>query len=304
MQQPEENQEFNWDNVWESDNNQENVTPESPTENNDDWNWESTLEEDMGQEQTPVENTESIENEEWNWEDSELTQATEEPVKEPTGEPEVENPKIDPLTNQLEDAHLPFVSEVEEFNNLFNKPNNYTPNVASEKDWKFVYDFIKEELEEYKEACEQKDIIGILDALCDIAYVSLGNGTMLHGLKTKIWPAYSEVQRSNLSKACKTAQEAIDTLKQRTKEQEEPCHVEQFGDMYIVYRTRDRKVMKNIYFTEPDLYQFFSQEELNKSTTPVKFNVNDLKEVNIDTLSEKAENEDNTFTNTNEEDTW
>jgi hypothetical protein len=49
----------------------------------------------------------------------------------------------------------------------------------------FVYDFILEELEEYKEACEKGDIVGILDALCDITYVSLGNGTMLHGLKGK-----------------------------------------------------------------------------------------------------------------------
>jgi len=300
MQQPEENQEMNWDNVWESNSNQEDKTPEPPTSKNEDWNWESSLEEDMNQDQTPSENTQN-EDEAWVWEDSELTQATEETITE---EPEVDNPKIDPLTNQLETAHLPFVSEVEEFNNLFNKPNNYTPNVASENDWNFVYDFIKEELEEYKEACEKKDIIGILDALCDIAYVSLGNGTMLHGLKTKIWPAYMEVQRSNLSKACKTAQEALDTVKQRTKEQEEPCHVEQFGDMYIVYRTRDRKVMKNIYFTEPDLYQFFSQEELNKSTTPVNLNINNLKEVNIDTLSEDAANENPESTDTNEEDTW
>jgi hypothetical protein len=46
----------------------------------------------------------------------------------------------------------------------------------------------QEELEEYREACERGDIVEVLDALCDIAYVSLGNGTMLHGLKDKIWP--------------------------------------------------------------------------------------------------------------------
>ncbi len=291
MQQSDEKQ-FNWDNAWEEEitqdtNPNENIdTPQN--ENNWDTFEDNTSENENNWDTFEDNTPEDTSNQNNNWENNY----------------ETDTPKIDPITNQSEDAHLPFVSEVEDFNKLFNKPNNYTPTVGSKKDWMFIYDFIKEELEEYKEACEQKDIIGILDALCDIAYVSLGNGTMLHGLKTKIWPAYSEVQRSNLSKACKTAQEAIDTLKQRTKEQEEPCHVEQFGDMYIVYRTRDRKVMKNIYFTEPDLYQFFSQEELNKSTTPVKFNVNDLKEVNIDTLSEKAENEDNTFTDTNEEDTW
>ena len=88
---------------------------------------------------------------------------------------------------------VPFVDEVQEFNDTFGKPNNYEPMIGEKKEWKFVYDFILEELEEYKEACEKGDIVGILDALCDITYVSLGNGTLLHGLKGKIWKAYAEV---------------------------------------------------------------------------------------------------------------
>ncbi len=48
------------------------------------------------------------------------------------------------------------------------------------------------------------NVVEVLDALCDITYVSLGNGAMLHGLKDKILPAYAEVQASNMSKACKT----------------------------------------------------------------------------------------------------
>ena len=83
---------------------------------------------------------------------------------------------------QSQEDFVPFVSEVEEFNKTFNKPNYYEPTIPSEKEWRFVYDFILEELQEYKEACERGDIVEILDALCDITYVSLGNGTMLHGL--------------------------------------------------------------------------------------------------------------------------
>ena len=161
--------------------------------------------------------------------------------------------------------NIPFVNEVEEFNELMSKPNNYTPVIPEKKEWQFVYDFVLEELEEYKEACEKGDIIEVLDALCDITYVSLGNGTMLHGLKDKIWPAYQEVQASNMSKACKTQEEAINTVKVRSKEQDEPCHWEQVGDMYIVYRTRDRKVMKSLTYFRPDLNQFFTDEEINNS---------------------------------------
>jgi hypothetical protein len=166
--------------------------------------------------------------------------------------------------NDLKENYVPFVSEVEEFNAIMGKPNNYTPVIPEEKEWMFVYNFILEELEEYKHACETGDIVEVLDALCDITYVSLGNGAMLHGLKDKVWPAYQEVQASNLSKACTSEEEAQETIRVRSAEQEEPCHYSKVRDYYIVYRTRDRKVMKNINYFRPDLKKFFTEEELKK----------------------------------------
>ena len=108
-------------------------------------------------------------------------------------------------------------------------------------------------MEEYREACERGDIVEILDALCDITYVSLGNGAMLHGLKDKIWPAYQEVQASNMSKSCVDEDEAAKTVKVRSEEQREQCHYEQVGDRWVVYRSRDKKVMKSINYTHLDL---------------------------------------------------
>ena len=159
--------------------------------------------------------------------------------------------------SQSKENYVPFISEVEEFNATMGKPNNYEPTIPDRKEWMFVYDFILEELEEYKHACETGNIVEVLDALCDITYVSLGNGAMLHGLKDKILPAYAEVQASNMSKACKTEEEAIETTKVRSEQQGEPCHYEKVGDYWIVYRTRDRKVMKNINYFKPDLKKFF-----------------------------------------------
>ena len=43
-----------------------------------------------------------------------------------------------------EDNYVPFVSEVEQFNKLMNKPNNYEPTIHGKKDWQFVIDFVKE----------------------------------------------------------------------------------------------------------------------------------------------------------------
>ena len=164
---------------------------------------------------------------------------------------------------QVVDSYVPFVSEVEVFNETFKKTNNYEPTIPSEKEWRFVYDFILEELQEYKEACERGDIVEVLDALCDIAYVSLGNGTMLHGLKDKIWPAYQEVQASNLSKACETEKEAVQTVRQRSEEQGEECYFEKVAEgRYIVYRKRDNKVMKSVNYFRPDLTKFFTDADI------------------------------------------
>ena len=162
--------------------------------------------------------------------------------------------------------NVPFVDEVQEFNDTFGKPNNYEPTIGEKKEWQFVYDFIQEELDEYKEACEKGDIIGILDALCDITYVSLGNGALLHGLKGKVWKAYAEVQASNMSKSCETQEVAEETVKVRSEEKGHPCHWEKIGDRYIVYRSSDRKVMKSINYFAPNLKQFFTDEELRKTT--------------------------------------
>ena len=161
-------------------------------------------------------------------------------------------------------TNVTFVDEVEEFNATFGKPNNYEPTIPEEKEWKFVYDFILEELEEYKKACEEGNIVEVLDALCDIAYVSIGNGTMLHGLKDKILPAYEEVQASNMSKSCATQEEAVRTAEKRAIEQKEPCHWEKVGERFVVYRTRDRKVMKSLNYFRPDLSKFFTDNELLK----------------------------------------
>ena len=161
------------------------------------------------------------------------------------------------IAEKFNGEYVPFVSEVEEFNATMGKPNNYEPIIPAKNEWEFVYNFILEELEEYKHACETNDIVEVLDALCDIAYVSIGNGAMLHGLKDKLWPAYQEVQASNMSKACISEEEAQETVRVRSAEQKEPCHFEKVGDYYIVYRTRDKKVMKNINYFRPDLKKFF-----------------------------------------------
>ena len=161
------------------------------------------------------------------------------------------------------DKNVPFVDEVQQFNKMMGKDfqNRSTPTI-DRKDADFVINFIKEELEELEEAVENGDIVEVLDAILDITYVCLGNGAMSFGLKDKIMAGYAEVQRSNLSKICKTEEEAEETVKVRSEQQKEPCHYEQIGDGYVVYRTRDKKVMKNVNWSETDLKSLFTEQEI------------------------------------------
>ena len=65
-----------------------------------------------------------------------------------------------------------------------------------------------------------------------------------------------------MSKSCSTEEEAMETVTLRSKEQAEPCHYEKVGDRFVVYRSRDRKVMKSINYFRPNLNQFFSKKEI------------------------------------------
>ena len=59
------------------------------------------------------------------------------------------------------------------------------------------YDLIKEELEELKEAIENRDIKEVADALTDILYVTYGAG---HAFGINLDKCFEEVQNSNMSK--------------------------------------------------------------------------------------------------------
>ena len=59
------------------------------------------------------------------------------------------------------------------------------------------YELIKEELDELKDAINQKDIKEVADALTDILYVTYGAG---HAFGIDLDKCFEEVQNSNMSK--------------------------------------------------------------------------------------------------------
>ena len=59
------------------------------------------------------------------------------------------------------------------------------------------YELIKEELYEFKEAIDKRDIKEVADALTDILYVTYGAG---HAFGINLDKCFKEVQNSNMSK--------------------------------------------------------------------------------------------------------
>ena len=88
-------------------------------------------------------------------------------------------------------------NKVKTFMETFGQEVKTKPSFSSDKINSLRYDLIKEELEELKEAMENKDLLEVADALTDILYVTYGAG---HAFGIDLDKCFAEVQSSNMSK--------------------------------------------------------------------------------------------------------
>lgn len=91
------------------------------------------------------------------------------------------------------------IKSVEDFHNVFKIGNADAIQLIEERDYTLRYNLIKEENDEYLEACKNNDIVEIADALGDQLYILFGT-ILKHGLQHKIEQVYDEIHRSNMSK--------------------------------------------------------------------------------------------------------
>ena len=84
-----------------------------------------------------------------------------------------------------------------DFMNNFGQEVKYNPEFPDEKVKKLRISLIEEELEELKEAIENKDVVGVADALTDILYVTYGAGA---AFGIDLDKCFEEVHYSNMSK--------------------------------------------------------------------------------------------------------
>ena len=88
-------------------------------------------------------------------------------------------------------------NKVKIFMETFGQEVKTKPSFSTNKINSLRYDLIKEELEELKEAMENKDLLEVADALTDILYVTYGAG---HAFGINLDKCFEEVQNSNMSK--------------------------------------------------------------------------------------------------------
>ena len=86
---------------------------------------------------------------------------------------------------------------VKKFMKTFGQEVKEKPDFPNDKIMSLRYSLIKEELEEFKEAIDKKDIKEVADALTDILYVTYGAG---HAFGIDLDKCFKEVQNSNMSK--------------------------------------------------------------------------------------------------------
>ena len=130
------------------------------------------------------------------------------------------------------------LNQLSQFQRAFNSTYNTSPTLLSEEDYILRYKLLKEENEEYLEACVNDDKVEILDALTDQLYIVLGS-IVSHGMQHIIEKAFSEVNNSNMSKLDNNGKPLIN------------------GENGVWDESKPKgKILKSQNFFEPNLKQF------------------------------------------------
>jgi len=129
------------------------------------------------------------------------------------------------------------INHVARFHDCFKIKNSISATAdINENIFLLRYNLLKEENEEYLDACKKKDLVEIADALGDIMYILCGS-ILSHGLQDVIEEVFEEIQRSNMSK--------LDT------------------DGNPIYRD-DGKILKSANYFKPDIPSILKRHKLLK----------------------------------------
>lgn len=144
------------------------------------------------------------------------------------------------------------IEKVAEFHKTFKSPILESPQFPNTDRQELRINLLQEELDEFKEAIKNKDIVEVADSLTDLQYVLFG-AILEFGLGEKMIDLFNEVHRSNMSKACITENEAKETCDFYLKKDGTETFYEERDGKWFVYRKGDNKSLKSINYSPADL---------------------------------------------------
>lgn len=155
-----------------------------------------------------------------------------------------------------------YFQKVVEFNKLFGvlDSSDMEPKCdILEKDPKtveFCLKLIREENKELEQAVKDNDFVEVIDAIADSIYVLLG---MSARLGVNMDDAFRLVHENNMSKLCKTEEEAQRSVKYYESNKEKlgydtPAYRRAVDDIHwVVYNESTKKILKSIEWVPVDL---------------------------------------------------
>ncbi|WP_449435616.1 pyrophosphohydrolase domain-containing protein [Pedobacter steynii] len=144
------------------------------------------------------------------------------------------------------------LNQVAEFHRTFKHPIENSPIIPSKQRSDLRVSLLVEEVKELQQAIEDNNLVEVADALCDIQYV-LAGAILEFGLADKFKDLFDEVHRSNMSKACKSEEEANQTIAHYKAKDDSDSYFKEEDSLFLVYRTKDNKTLKSVNYSPADL---------------------------------------------------
>lgn len=156
------------------------------------------------------------------------------------------------------------IEKVKEWNSASGVPQLEAPGVPTMPIINLRLDLLEEEIRELEAAAHKKDMVEILDALCDIQYILLGAVTD-YGMQEVFAEAFNEVHESNMSKFLTKTQDARESVL-RYMDKGVESHYRLVGKRFVIRRNSDDKILKGLKFFNPRLRAILKENQIRKNS--------------------------------------
>jgi predicted HAD superfamily Cof-like phosphohydrolase len=146
---------------------------------------------------------------------------------------------------------------VQEFHRVFGHPADREPGIPTKEEGELRAALIREELNEFEHAVLTEDFTEACDALGDMLWVVLG-GFEVFGVAGKVGEQImNAIYESNMSKLCKSEEEAIDIVEETTTEEAGALYTyKALNDgravLYHAFGSKKGKIAKGPHYHTPD----------------------------------------------------